>query len=197
MRAVNLLPVGAYAPKQRLPHAPVVLAATVPVLAGALVYLGYSVEHSKVTDRQSNLSVVQAQITALAPSPELVAESSKVGSERTTREAALNDALTKRMDWHVMMDRLSRVLPPGAWLSSLTAASPTPASSTTAAPNPNGFSLQGYADSEATVATVLSRLALVPGLSDVVLGGTTTTTVGTNRKLYVQFTINAGVGASS
>src|SRR5262249_24540214 len=80
MRAVNLLPANASAPKQRLPHAPVVLAATVPVLAGALVYLGYSLEHSQVVDRQTSLGVVQSQIAELGPSPELVAKSSSVQS---------------------------------------------------------------------------------------------------------------------
>jgi len=193
MRAVNLLPPDAYAPKQRLPHAPVVLAATVPVLAGALVYLGYSVEHSKVVSRQSHLGLVQSEIAALAPSPTLVAESATIASQRTSRESALQDALSKRMAWDVMFDRLGRVFPAGSWLTGLSAQSPTPASSTSSTSNPTGFTATGYADSQATVAMVISRLALVPGLSNVALSSTTTTTVGS--KTVIQFALTAQVGA--
>jgi Tfp pilus assembly protein PilN len=192
MRAVNLLPSDAYAPKQRLPHAPIVLAATAPVLAGALVYLGYSFEHSKVVSRQSQLGLVQSQIAALAPSPALIAESSTIASERSSREAALQDALSKRVAWDVMFDRLGRVFPADSWLTGLSAQSPTPASSTSPTSNPTGFTATGYADSQATVALILTRLSLVPGLSNVVLTSTTTTTVGS--KTVIQFSLTAQVG---
>lgn len=191
MRAVNLLPPNAYAPKQRLPHAQVVLAATAPVLAGALVYLGYSFEHSHVTDRQATLAFVQSQIAQLGPTPALIAESSKVAADRSAREAALNDALTKRLPWDVTFDRLARMMPGGAWLTNISAQSPTPASAA-AAPttaNPTGFTAMGYADSQATVGVVLARFALVPGLSNVALTSTTSTTIGTQN--VVQFALTA------
>jgi Tfp pilus assembly protein PilN len=195
MRAVNLLPPNAYAPKQRLPHAPVVLAATAPVLAGALVYLGYTVEHSRVVDRQTSFSVVQAQIAKLGPSPQLVAESAKVASDRSARGAALTAALSERVGWEVTFDALSRVMPAGSWLTNLDAQSPTPAGAVTSATtaNPTGFTAQGYADSQATVAVVLARFALVPGLSNVTLTSTTSTTIGT--KNVVQFSMTAQISA--
>jgi Tfp pilus assembly protein PilN len=198
MRAVNLLPENAYAPKQRLPHAPVVLAATVPVLAGALVYLGYSLEHSQVVDRQTTLGVVQSQIAELGPSPELVAKSSTVQSERIAREAALQDALSKRVPWDVTFDRLARLLPDGSWLTSLTAQSPTPSSgevTTSTTTNPTGFTAAGYADTHDTIALILSRLSLVPGLTNVALTSTTSTTIGS--KHVVQFNITAQVTGGS
>ncbi|HEY2326630.1 MAG TPA: PilN domain-containing protein [Gaiellaceae bacterium] len=197
MRAVNLLPANAYAPKQRLPHAPVVLAATVPVLVGACVYLGYSFEHSKVVDRQSTLGVVQSQIAALGPSPQLVSEASRVASERQSRIAALNDVLGKQVPWDVVLDRLSRVLPAGSWLTALSAMSPTPsgAVSTTSHTNPTSVTIQGFAYSHDGVAQVLSRLALVPGLENVALGSTTTSTI--NNKTVIQFNLTASIGATS
>lgn len=192
MRAVNLLPANAYAPKQRLPHAPVVLAATVPVLAGALVYLGYSVEHSKVVDRQVSLGIVQSQIAALGPSPALVSESAGVASARQAREAELSDALTKRFPWDVTFNALSRALPAGAWLTTLTAANPTPSgSSSTAAPATNSFTLQGYAKSDEIVAGVLARLSLVPGLSGVTLTNAAASSIAKGGGAVVQFTITA------
>jgi Tfp pilus assembly protein PilN len=195
MRAVNLLPPNAYAPKQRLPHAPVVLAATAPVLVGALVYLGYSFEHAKVVSRQSQLGLVQSEVAALAPSPELASESAAVAAERIARTSALQDALSARVPWDVTFDRLARVMPEGSWLSTLSATSPTPSTSTTAGGpvSPTGFTAQGYADSQATVARVLARFALVPGLSNVTLNSTTTTIIG--PKSVTQFTLSAQVGS--
>jgi Tfp pilus assembly protein PilN len=193
MRAINLLPADAYAPKQRLPYAPIVLAATVPVLACALVYLGYSILNSQVVDRQTSLGLVQSQITKLAPSPELAAEASSVSNQRVSREAALQDALAKQVPWDLTFDRLARLLPAGSWLTSLSTASPTPSgsASTAATSNPTGFTAQGYAESNQTIALILSRLALVPGLTNVTLTSTTTTTIG--RKDVVQFNVTAQV----
>lgn len=197
MQAVNLLPHDAYAPKQRLPYAPVVLAATVPLLAVALVYLGHSIEHSKVTDRQGALAVLQSQIEALKPSPALASRSSLVAGERSGRKSELDAALAKRIPWDVTFDQLARVLPANAWLTHLTALSPTPATSATAATtSPTALTLQGYTYTEDDVAAVLSRLALVPGLADVALSSAGLTQAGT--KELVQFTITAAVnGAGS
>jgi Tfp pilus assembly protein PilN len=147
-----------------------------------------------VTSRQSNLALVQSQIAALGPSPQLVAQAQQVGSLRQLREAALQDALSKRINWEVTFEQLSRVLPAGSWFSSLAVTSPTPSTSTSASSNPTGVTIQGYADSEDTVAQVLSRLALVPGLSNVTLANTSANTIGT--KPIVQFNITAAVSAS-
>jgi Tfp pilus assembly protein PilN len=185
MRAVNLLPADAYAPKQRLPYAPVVLAATAPVLAGALVYLGYSVEHSKVSDRRIALNVVQSQVAALSPSQAYLAQVNRVASERAQRLTELSDALGKQVSWDVAFDQISRVLPANAWVTALNVQSPTTiagsASTTT-------FTLQGYTYKQRDVAKVLARLALVPALSNVSLGSSTATVLGTNKKV-VQFSI--------
>jgi Tfp pilus assembly protein PilN len=200
MRAVNLLPLDAYAAKQRLPHAPVVLAASMPVLVGALVYLGYSLEHSKVVDHQTSLGVVQSQIAALGPSPQLVSESAKVSSDRQARTAALTDVLSKQVPWDVTLDRVSRVIPAGSWLTSFTAQSPTPSgtvssSAATSGASPTALTIQGYSYSHDGVAQVLARLALVPGLDNVTLVSTATTTIG--NKNVIQFNMTAAIGATS
>ncbi len=189
MRAVNLLPSDAYAPKQRLPHAPIVLAATAPVLASALVYLGYSIEHSKVTDKRIALGVVQSQVDALQPSQALVAAAGVVNDERTKRQIELADALSKQMPWDVAFDQLGRVLPANAWLTSVIAQSPTPVSGAPSSTTP--CVIQGYTYSQPNVALVLQRLALVPALSNVSLVSSTASTVGT--KTLVQFSISASL----
>ena len=193
MRAVNLLPVDAYAAKAKLPHAPIVLAATAPVLAGALVYLGYSLEHPKVTDRRIALEIVQSQVDAMTPSQALVAQSSQVAAQRVLRQRELSDALGKQQPWDVALDQIGRVLPANAWLTSLTAASPTPVTATTG-PTTATASIQGYTYSMDDVATVLSRLSLLPSLTNVQLTGASSSTVGT--KTVTQFQITANVQAA-
>lgn len=188
MRAVNLLPADAYAAKPKLPHAPIVLAATAPVLAGALVYLGYSLEHPKVTDRKTRLSIVQSQVQALTPSQTLVSEASQFAVQRKLRQGELSDALAMQQPWDVSLDQIGRVLPANAWLTSLNATSPTPLGSVGGDANAT-WSLQGYTLTLNDVATVLSRLALVPSLQNVQLAGATATPLG--DKNVIQFSITA------
>lgn len=195
MRAVNLLPPEANAPRQRIPKAPIVLAATAPVLAGALIYLGASLEHSTVVNRSATLGDLQSQLAALAPSPSLTSESTQVASERQTREAALAGALGKRVAWDVVLDQIARVLPANVWLSTLTAQSPTPAgiasSTTSSTGSPTAMTIGGFTYSQADVAHVLARLALVPSLSNVTLMSTTLSQAGS--KQVVQFQISSGI----
>ena len=186
MRAVNLLPADAYAAKPKLPHAPVVLAATAPILAGALVYLGYSLEHPKVTDRQIALSIVQSQVDALSPSQALASEASQVAVQRRLRQQELSDALAMQQPFDVTFDQVGRVLPANAWLISLVATSPTPLGAPGAVAT---WSFEGYTLTLNDVATVLTRLSLVPSLENVQLTGASSTLLGT--KNVTQFTITA------
>lgn len=192
MRAVNLLPVDAYVAKAKLPHAPIVLAATAPVLAGALVYLGYSLEHPKVTDRRIALEIVQSQVAAMTPSQALVAQASQAAAQQVQRQRELSDALGKQQPWDVALDQIGRVLPANAWLTSLTASSPTPVTSTTG-PTTATAAIQGYTYSMDDVATVLARLSLLPSLSNVQLTGASSSAIGT--KTVTQFQITANVQA--
>ena len=193
MRAVNLLPVDAYAAKPKLPHAPIVLAATAPVLAGALVYLGYSLEHPKVTDRRIALEIVQSQVDAITPSQALVAQSSQVVAQRVLRQRELSDALGKQQPWDVVLDQIGRVLPANAWLTSLNATSPTPVAST--GPTTATAAIEGYTYTLDDVATVLARLSLLPSLTNVQLTGATSSQLG--AKTVTQFQITADVKAAS
>jgi Tfp pilus assembly protein PilN len=194
MRAVNLLPADAYAPKQRLPHAPVVLAATAPVFAGALIYLGYSLEHSKVSDRKLQLEAVQSQIVALSPTQAALAQLSQITDARTKHQIELADALSKEEPWDVAFDQIGRVLPKNAWLTSVSALSPTPVSATSSASTPT-CSIQGYTYSQADVARVLERLSLVPALTNVTLGASAVSQIG--KRNVVQFTITASLAVVS
>lgn len=192
MRAVNLLPVDAYAAKPKLPHAPIVLAATTPLLAGALVYLGYAIEHPKVTDRRIALEIVQSQVDAITPSQALVAQASQVATQRILRQRELSDALAKQQPWDVALDQIGRVLPANAWLTQLSAQSPTPIASGAAVAT---ASIQGYTYSMNDVATVLVRLSLLPSLTNVQLASASSSALG--KKNVTQFQITANVQAAA
>jgi Tfp pilus assembly protein PilN len=192
MRAVNLLPADANAPRQRLPFAPIVLAGTAPLLAAALVYLGYSVESSKVSDKQLALDAVKTQIVALRPTQQLVSQSGRIVGERARREAELADALGRQVPWDVTFDQISRVLPANAWLTSLGGQSPVPvvpSAPTATNSSLSPVTLQGMTYTQADVARVLARLALVPALTDVALVSTQASTVGT--RTMIQFSVSA------
>jgi Tfp pilus assembly protein PilN len=178
------------------------LSAAAPLVAGSLVYLGYSSEHSSVTATRAELTALQSRLAAYTPALSNAAAETGLVSQRTTRQAALQDALAKEMPWDLTLNDLARVLPKQVWLTSLSAQSPTPASSATptvTAPTlgaPTGFTLQGYAHSQAEVADLLVRLSLLPMLNNVSLASTSASasaSTSANGPSFVQFEVTAGV----
>jgi Tfp pilus assembly protein PilN len=199
MRAVNLLPREDPRTRRRgLPGPWLVLSVAAPLVAGGAVYLGYSSEHSSVTAKRAELAAVSSRLAALTPALSTAAAESALVGQRASRQAALQDALAKAMPWDLTLDDLARVLPKQVWLTSLTAQSPTPGTSATpaiAAPVPGGpvgFTLQGYAHSQAEVAGLLARLSLLPMLNNVSLTSTSQTTSATGPS-FVQFEVTAGL----
>jgi Tfp pilus assembly protein PilN len=213
MRAVNLLPSEPSRRRKKMPSGQVLLASTAPLVAGTLVYLAFSFEQSKVSSARADLGVAQTELAGLRPLAAAGAASTQLASEKTQRFVALQDALGRRVAWDRILDQVARVLPANIWLTQLNALSPTP---TTAAPPPPApttttssgssssssaattvvpaapsaiFTITGYAYSHDDVAHLLARLALVPSLTDVTLGSTSSATVG--PKAVVQFTVTA------
>ena len=224
MRAVNLLPREDASSRRRLPRTPVLLAGTAPLIAAALVFLGYSLEHAKVVDARANVAVARTELAGLGPSLTAASAGAQLAAERASRLAALKDGVGRRVAWDTVLDQVSRVLPAGVWLTALTAESPTPATAAVAAPpattttadgssssssssssassnvvtptaaTPAVFTVSGYASSHADVASALARLALVPSLSNVTLQSTSTVTIGSRQ--LVQFSLGATMGGT-
>jgi hypothetical protein len=178
---------------------------------------------SAVNDRQSTLDGLEAKV---AQTHAAAASSAAVAAKTQGYIDAITSAASGRVDWDGLLDELSRVMPSGASLATLqandgTGASSTPTSSTTStgtstttssapasslassasgsASAPTSFVVTGYAVSQATVASVLDRLALIPALSDVTLqsaqspnvAGTNTNAAPGTTTNAVQFTIRA------
>ena len=198
MRAVNLLPAPRAEKRQWTTKSTAIAAGLVFVLVSVAAGFGFVQARSDVSDRQSTLDGLQAEVAQLQASAALSAAES---SQMQAHLAAVSAAGSGRMAWDGLLDQLSRVLPQGAWLESLqatgaaVASTPTAATTASATPAPTaaptGFTVTGKARSQAIVASVLERLALIPALSDVSLQSTQRADVA--GKKAVQFTIGANV----
>jgi Tfp pilus assembly protein PilN len=122
-------------------------------------------------DSKAELDAVKAAIAKLPRAPKPVVSQGVLARERTDRVSALAAALSSRVAVDRLLRDVSRVLPEDAWLTGLTAAAPTDEEPTaSAAPTAGeGVSIQGATYTHDAVARVLSRLAVVPSLDDVVL----------------------------
>jgi Tfp pilus assembly protein PilN len=174
MRAVNLLPrEQAHKPAVKKEQIPFVVGGCVGLLVTALVASQYLSQSGKVAAERQNLGDLQAQLAALpAPPPGPTPEQTKLAGEQKTRLAALQSALETRVAWDRVLREFSLVLPEDVWLTQLSLRSPV-SPTTNLAPEstsgPTGFTIDGSTYSHDAVARLLSRLAVVPDLTNVQL----------------------------
>jgi len=205
VRAVNLLPKDLAPERAPFKEAlPMVGAATVPLIAASLVFIGYSNARADATAKLGHVSALQLEVERAKPvAATKTVDTSALVSSRAARRTALEAALAKELPWDRTLADVARVLPTSVWLTDLTAVSPTPADSLVAAPAPvpttgptsgaSGFSIDGYTLTMDDVALLLQRLQLLPTLSNVTLNSTSQTVIGV--KPVVQFSITASIVA--
>jgi Tfp pilus assembly protein PilN len=199
MRAVNLLPRDVAKTKSRQVSAPVVTGMVVAVVVVTVLAAGFVRESAKVSHRRTDLDAARAEL-ALIPAPAPVdSTSATLAGEQTKRVAALQGALNGRIAWDRVLREISLVRPRDVWLSALTLQAPTASNVTPtpgAAPPPastsSDFTMTGNAFSHRGVARLLSRLALVPDLEEVMLDNSTRN-ADLGKRGAVDFTVVAGV----
>jgi Tfp pilus assembly protein PilN len=143
--------------------------------------------HSKVTQKNAELRSAEQELSAIpVPAQNEVQTQNALAADQKQRLTALSTALSKRVAWDRVLREFSQVLPADVWLLNLSAKSPgSPASaaapSAAAAPPASGtdtpvapaaasgFVIEGYTYSHEGVARLLSRLSVVPDLSNVQL----------------------------
>jgi Tfp pilus assembly protein PilN len=199
MRAVNLLPRDEGRRRRtRAEQAPFIVGLGLVVLTTLALCAAFLMASSKASDKQAALDALQQQLELLPPKPKgpTPIEAGLAG-ERTARVTAVSNALTRRVSWDRVLRELSLVLPDDIWLTSLSARSPASPASAAAAPAkapgaaPTGLTVNGYTYSHESVARLLSRLSVLPDLTNVQLQSSTLAKVGTQS--IVQFTILADV----
>lgn len=208
MRAVNLLPRQRVAKKREAPNTVVLVAA----IGGAAVVLalvaGVLLANRSVDRQRQQLAAARAEF-AVTPAHHISAKTSAfrsaVLSQRQQRSLALASAIGKRVAWDRILRRFALVLPSDVWLTSLTGTVPldtTPAVPTTTPsalpPAATALTIRGYTYSQAGVARLLERLAVLPDLKNVQLQNSQSATV--DGQTVFNFTIvsdiRKGRGAS-
>ena len=219
MRAVNLLPRDLQNAKSIRHEDPAVvvgsaLAVIVIITLGSTFFVAHNnanAEQARLTKARLELaqfsgrkhvtpkpSAPSTPITPIVPPP-------AVTGQEAAWLSAVGSNLSQRIAWDRLLREVSLVIPDDVTLVSLTMTAPT-AASTAAAAVPGstaaqGFVIQGSAFSYDSVARLLSRLALVPDLSNVTLTSTSAgaapggigSTAATATGSGVQFNVTAAV----
>ena len=196
MRAVNLLPRDQSQRTIKKESLPVLIGACSGVLVAAILGAMFMMGSGKVAAQQRKLDDLNRVYQALPPPPAgpSVAQQQLAG-EQSARVSALSAALTSRVAWDRVFREFSLVLPDDVWLTTLTAKSPisplTNVSTSSAAGAPSQFTIQGRTYSHDGVARLLSRLQVVPDLTNVQLQSSTLAKVGGQD--VVEFSIAADI----
>jgi Tfp pilus assembly protein PilN len=208
MRAVNLLPKDANqrGKSLRSEDPAVVVGSALGVIVLIALVAGFMNVHSKVNAEQQKLTAARIELARLAqqkraaPTPykpvkqKPIVPVPAVASEEQPRLTALSTALATRIAWDRILREFSLVLPSDVSLSTLALMTPSPASAgaTTGAPTTAGgqnLTIDGTTYSHDAVARLLSRLMLIPDLTNVTLASSTASA----DSGLVQFNITAGV----
>ena len=170
MRAVNLLPRETRSSRSvTAQNLPAVVGGGVGFLVVAALAASYLSASSKVASAQRDLNAAQANLAAtpIPPPPQQPVDTTPaaVSAEQGPRLQAVSAALAQRIAWDRILREFSLVLPSDVWISSLSMSAPTAGSA-------NGFNISGTTYSYDSVARMLSRMTLIPDLSQVTLQST-------------------------
>jgi hypothetical protein len=219
MRAVNLLPRDEAQRRTPKVAAPMLALGLLPIVIGGALASAYSMESGKVADKRVQLAAVEAELARTPAPVPIDPTNSALATEKNSRIGAVSDALGRRVAFDRVLRELSLVLPEDVWLSSMKAQSPdaalsagpapapappgstasgeaapaattsAPAAATASTPLDSPFLLIGFTYSQEGVARLLSRLSVLPHLSNVRL--TSSVRVPAGKRSVVQFTITA------
>jgi hypothetical protein len=193
MRAVNLLPPEEQPKSFGGRPVPAIFGAALGVVVTGGLAISFLTAAGDVRTARAQLANVEQELAATpAPPTPKTPPNEQLAGERNARLIALSGALGTRIAWDRILREFSLVLPGDVWLSTLSMAAPAP----TAVHNGtlDNFTMTGFTYSHDSVARLLSRLALLPELTDVSLTSSAETAVK-NGPTTVQFTISAGVPA--
>jgi len=218
MRAVNLLPKELQTRKSIREEDPaVVVGSALGVVVMIALGLGFYVEHNAASTQQARLNSTRLELAQLStkqhhqkpkptkpavPITPIVPPPSVTGQEATWL-SAVETNLSQRIAWDRVLREVSLVMPDDVTLTSMSMSAPTTAAvipGVVSTPPPTGssqgFSIAGDAFSYDSVARLLSRLSLVPDLTDVTLSSTSagsSAAAGASSGAGVQFNISANV----
>jgi Tfp pilus assembly protein PilN len=211
MRAVNLLPKELQNAKSIRHEDPaVVVGSALGVIVMIALGASFFVAHASANAEQARLTAARLELAQLSqhqrpvPKPKApitpitpIVPTPAVTGQEASWLSAVSTNLSQRIAWDRVLREVSLVIPDDVTLVQLTMTAPTAASAGAAATAgaAQGFVIQGSAFSYESVARLLSRLALVPDLSNVTLTSTSSGGLGSGAATPagVQFNITATV----
>jgi Tfp pilus assembly protein PilN len=195
MRAVNLLPKDVEKkPAVKKEQIPFVVGGCIGLIVAALITSQYLSKSGAVATETQALQNLQAQLDQLpAPPAGPTPQQTQLAGQQQPRLTALQSALSTRVAWDRVLRQFSLVLPSDVWLTQMSLKSPeSPADLTSSGEaSPSGFSIEGSTYSHDAVARLLSRLSVVPDLTNVQLLNSSMNEV--NGQTVVNFSISADI----
>jgi Tfp pilus assembly protein PilN len=193
MRAVNLLPRDTVRSGIK-PTGPLLTGVIGSVLVTTVLCAGFLLQSAKVAEKRNELDATRAELALVPPpAPTGPSDANGLAGQEAARVVALQAALSGRIAWDRLLREVSMVLPKDVWLSSMTLSAPVPGDILG-----TPFVLIGNAYSHEGVARLLSRIALIPDLTNVRLDHSNKMTPG--ERSAVEFKIMAMIrqpGATS
>ena len=196
MRAVNLLPRDHGQRRVKKESLPVLVGGCSAVLVVAVLGALYMMGSGKIAAQQRKVDDLNRHFQALPPPPPgPTAAQQALAGQQSARVSALTAALANRVSWDRVFREFSLVLPDDVWLTQLAAKSPispaTNASSASTTGTPSEFTITGRTYSHDGVARLLSRMQVIPDLTNVQLVSSSVTKVGNQN--VVEFSIAADI----
>jgi len=175
MRAVNLLPRDDQSRGKRQQNVPALVATALIVLVTGLIGVMYLSSKSTAQAKEYEIEGAKAELALLPSVSEIESKDAprrKLQGEHDARVTALSSALSRRTAWDRILREISLVLPDDVWLRSMSATSPTPASGPTLTASPGGLpptlmTIEGSTYSHDAVARLITRLSVIPDLTNV------------------------------
>lgn len=166
MRAVNLLPRDVQRSSLR-PTPPVLTGIVGAIVVTTALCAGFLLQSAKVAEKRNELDAARAELALVPPpAPQTTDTGAGLAAEEAQRVTALQSAITGRVAWDRILREVSLVLPKDVWVTTLSLTAPQPGDGDAA----RQFSIAGSAYSHEGVARLLSRIALIPDLTNVQLG---------------------------
>jgi Tfp pilus assembly protein PilN len=180
MNAVNLIPADRRKRSLTVPVSPLtlgVIGGLVVVLVAAVVYV-FAV--NDVRARKSELASVTANAASWQAAASSYASYVTAAQQQKQQLADIQQLVTGRFPWSVLLSQIGGVMPDDAALSSLQATSPSAAGASAAAGTTSSstetsqpIQITGCAASQSAVAATMIALGRVQGVSSVALSSTT------------------------
>jgi Tfp pilus assembly protein PilN len=197
MRAVNLLPreTRSHGRLRRVDPVLVGGVALTAVVIGA-VGAGFTISHSHAASAQTRLATARAELARLQaqhpqsnrPSTPPLSQPTATGLAGSWR-LAVDTALGGRIAWDGVLADLARIVPPRVTISNVNLGAGSGTSGTVTG---SSLTLGGTAYSQQDIAQLLSRLQLMPGVSQVML----TSSSADSKGRVITFAVSAQVAVA-